>query len=281
MQPAASTADSSTGLRTVHVRASNNRHKAPSSLPANIDPPIYKPGKNPFHGGEKLVYSASWVGIPAATARIQLSPNRKNPNLWTAQAWVSTNKFVDLFFRMRDYVREEFHRTSFTPEHMYIRQAENRRFDEYRVTFNHTDRIVKAAKYDHKGVHTTEYRSTNPWGILSGVVMALSQPLEPGQMLSFDVFTGGKRFVFDFRVKGRERITTPMGTFEALKIKPSVAWMDDGSLKGKARNVTLWVTDDKRHLPLRIQAAAFIGWVRADLVSVSGQRTALRTGAAD
>ena len=255
-----------------HAHAGARQEKAkPLSLPAGIDPPAYKPGPNPFRPGEELVYVASWIGIPAATARIRLAPNRKDPKLWTAQAWLQTNKFVDLLYRMRDYMREDFAAESFAPERIYIRQQENRRFYEYRVSFDHTDKLVKATKSDHRGAHSTEYLSSNPFGPLSGAVMALSQPLTPGQSLSFDVFTGGKRFVFDFHVKDRERIRTPMGTFEALRVVPTVPYMSDEKLASKARDATIWISADQRHLPLRIQAAAFVGYIRADLVEVRGQ----------
>jgi|YelNatPaOPRAMG01_1025707.scaffolds.fasta_scaffold28851_2 hypothetical protein len=253
-----------------HPRLRAHQRVAPIPLPAGIDPPAYKPGPNPFHPGEELVYVASWIGVPAATAHIRLAPNKKDPKLWTAQAWLQTNKFVDLLYRMRDYLREDFAAQSFAPEQIYIRQAENRRIDEYDVTFDHTGKLVKALRFNHHGVHESEYLSSNPFGPLSGAVMALSQPLEPGQSLSFDVFTGGKRFVFDFHVKDRERIRTQLGTFDALRIVPTVPYMSDEKLNAKARDTTIWVSADERHLPLRIQAAAFIGYVRADLVEVRG-----------
>ncbi len=253
---------------TAHLRARAHQKLTPKALPAGIDPPVYKPGPNPFHPGEELVYVASWIGIPAATARIRLAPNKKDPKLWTAQAWIQTNKVVDMLYRMRDYMREEFAAESFSPEQIYIRQAENRRLDEYDVTFHHPGKLVKALRFNHHGVHESEYLSSNPFGPLSGAVMALSQPLTPGQSLSFDVFTGGKRFVFDFHVKDRERISTQLGTFDAFRIVPTTPYMSDQKLTGKARDTTIWVSADKRHLPLRIQAAAFIGYVRADLVEV-------------
>jgi Protein of unknown function (DUF3108) len=76
--------------------------------------------------------------------------------------------------------------------------------------------------------------------------------------------------VFEFHVDGRERIRVPAGDFDAIKITPTVAYMSDGNMRSEAREVTVWVSADKRHLPLRVQAAAFIGTVRADLVKIDG-----------
>jgi len=33
----------------------------------------------------------------------------------------------------------------------------------------------------------------------------------------------------------------------------------------------LWISADERHLPLRIQAQAYVGYVRADLISIDGK----------
>ena len=41
----------------------------PPDIKAKV--PAYKPGPMPFHDGEQLIYQASWVGIPAAQARLE------------------------------------------------------------------------------------------------------------------------------------------------------------------------------------------------------------------
>jgi len=69
-------------------------------------------------------------------------------------------------------------------------------------------------------------------------------------------------------VVGRDRISTPLGNFDAFRVVPSVAYLSDGKLKEKAHNTVLWVSADARHLPLRIESAVFIGSVRIDLVKI-------------
>lgn len=100
--------------------------------------------------------------------------------------------------------------------------------------------------------------------------MALSQPLNPGDVYAFHVFTGGAHYVFDFHVVDREKITTETGTVDALRIVPQVKYVSSGKLGVKARRVTLWVSADQRRLPLRVESQVFIGTVRADLVAVHG-----------
>jgi uncharacterized protein DUF3108 len=247
-----------------------HRAQDPIPLPADLPIPRYRPGAPPFADGETLVYDASWIGIPAAEARITLAYNRAHPELWTGQMWITSNKAVDLLYRMRDYFRENFHRESFQPDDIYILQHEKKRRDEWRVAFDHGAHLVTSVKRNaHGRIWTRRFSGGDPWGPFSGAMMALSQPLRAGQSYTFDVFSGGNRYVFAFTVVRRERITTALGTFDTLRIEPSVLWLSEGSFRSQARETTLWVTNDARHLPVRIACAVFIGEVVADLVKVT------------
>ncbi len=242
----------------------------PLALPDGIEPPAYQHGQFPFHAGEKLVYQASWIGIPAATARVELHKNQKDPSMLKAEIWVETNQAVDLLYRMRDYLSEQMREDSLAPQKMYIRQSENKRLNDFNVTFDHQTGLVTLVKSNRRGKLVRRFLSTNPWGPLSAAMMAMSLPLSPGDHYSIDVFTGTTRYVFDFRVAPREKITTALGTFDAFRLVPGVLYQSDGKLSQSATGTTIWVSADARHLPLRAEAQAFIGKIRADLVEVDG-----------
>jgi Protein of unknown function (DUF3108) len=242
----------------------------PNVLPANIQAqvPVYTPGPMPYHEGEQFVFEASWIGIPAAQARFQLHTSKKDDSMWIGEGWVQTNGFADLFFMMRDHVKEEIAKPSLMPSQMVIDQHENKRIDQYTVTFNRPDRLVTITKHNHKGDFSRQFISTNGLGMISGGLMALSQPLEAGKTYNFDIFSGTERYVFSFDVAEREHVHLPLGEFDAWRIVPDVLYWSDGNLKGEGRDTTLWISADSRRLPLRIQSATFIGYVRADLIEV-------------
>src|SRR6266852_3072226 len=54
----------------------------PMALPPEVKAkvPMYKPGPVPFHDGEELTYQASWLGIPAAEARVRFRNKIKDPS---------------------------------------------------------------------------------------------------------------------------------------------------------------------------------------------------------
>ncbi|HEY2524539.1 MAG TPA: DUF3108 domain-containing protein [Candidatus Binataceae bacterium] len=241
---------------------------APRPLPDGVRVPTYSPGQIPFHPGQELVYQGSWIDIPAAEGKVVLHGDPGNPALLSAEIWINTNRLIDKFYKMRDYLREDFTAGSLKPADMNIRQNEGRRHDTFNVAFDHREHVVTLVKHGPRGTQIRKFLSYNPSGPVSGAMMALSQPLEAGDSMSFDAFSGTTRYVFELKVVRRERIGTPLGEFDAFRIVPSVTYLSDGKINDEVHDTTLWVSADARRLPLRIESAVFIGSVRIDLVKV-------------
>jgi hypothetical protein len=241
----------------------------PIPLPPDLAIPRYYPGPPPFRNGEILVYQASWIGIPAAEARIVLLKNSIAGGSWTGKLWLRSSDAVDLLYRMRDYVNEDFNRDNLRPREMHILQHEKHRRDEWSIRFDDREHLVTSAKRNAQGrTWVREFSGGEPWGPFSGAMLALSLPLTVGETYTFDVFSGGNRYVLAFNVDRRESITTPLGTSHALRIIPSVVWLSEGKFLNQVSKMVVWVADDEQHLPLRIEAAAFVGSIRIDLTKV-------------
>jgi hypothetical protein len=267
-----------TAPRGPQPRTTRNRARATSpaalALPEGVSPPRYRPGPIPFHDGEALVYQASWLGIPAAGARVELHRDRSDSALWTGEVWINTNRFVDVFYRMRDHVREDFHTGTFEPSKLDIRHQERERWYRYHVDFEPEAAKVTATRSTPRASKTLRFIADDPWGPLSGSVMALSQQVAEERTLTFDTFTGGARYVFRFEIAGRERIGTRLGEFDAYRVVPSVVYMSDTSSSSKVSAIVLWVSADSRRLPLRLVAATYVGSITIDLVKVEdGERS--------
>jgi hypothetical protein len=245
----------------------------PMALPPEVKAkvPAYKPGPIPFHDGEQLIYQASWVGIPAAQARLEFHKRPKDPSRWIGEIWIETNPFADVFYKMRDYVRESMADDTLHTSGVYLVQHEKSRLNYYDVTVDRPAQMVTITKKNHKGTQSKEFIASDPWGPISGAMMALTQNFAPGKTYAFDVFSGSQRYVFAFEVEKRERIHLSLGDFDAWRIVPDVWYVSDGEMRSQVHGTVLWISADKRHLPLRIEAQAFIGHVRADLIKIDGK----------
>jgi hypothetical protein len=245
--------------------------QASIQLPSNLVIPHYSPGPAPFHSGDTLIYRASWLGVPAAEARVVLLNNGADDRSWTGRLWLRSSTAVDVLYRMRDYVSEDFNDADLRPRQMHISQHEKKRRDEWSVRFDDQQHLVTSTRKNAQGrTWLREFRGGEPWGPFSGAMVALSLPLKVGETYTFDVFSGGNRYVFAFTVDKRELLSTPLGMLPALRIIPSVVWLSQGKFRSQVSQTMVWVRDDERHLPLRIEADAFIGTIRVDLVQVSG-----------
>jgi Protein of unknown function (DUF3108) len=270
--------DSGTPARAQPARRHKHRHlptpvPTPMALPPEVKArvPAYKPGPIPFHDGEQLIYEASWVGIPAAQARIEFHKSRKDPSRWIGETWIQTSPLADVFYKMRDYMRESMANDTLHTSGIYLVQHEKSRLNYYDVTIDRPAQLVTMTKKNKKGTESKEYIASDPWGPISGAMMALTQNFEPGKTYAFDVFSGSQRYVFAFVVEKREKIHLSIGDFDAWRVVPDVWYVSDGKLRSEAHGTVLWISADKRHLPLRIEAQAFIGYVRADLIKIDGK----------
>lgn len=138
--------------------AHKHRHlPAPAPTPMALPPevkakvPAYKPGPIPFHDGEQLIYQASWIGIPAAQARIEFHKSPKDRSRWIGETWIETSPFADVFYRMRDYMRESMAEDTLHTNGIYLVQHEKSRLNYYDVTIDRTAQIVTMTKKIAKG----------------------------------------------------------------------------------------------------------------------------------
>lgn len=277
--PAAGGADSSPTAEAQPPRKHKHRHlptpvPTPMALPPEVKAkvPEYKPGPIPFHDGEQLVFQASWIGIPAGQARLEFHKKQKNDQQrWLGEIWIETNHFVDIFYKMRDYMKENMADGTLHTNGVYLIQDEKSRVNYYDVAIDRSTQLVTVTRKNHKGTSSKQYVASDPWGPISGAMMALTQDFAPGKTFAFDVFAGSQRYVFAFVVDRREKIHLALGDFDAWRVVPDVWYVSDGALRSEAHDTVLWISADSRHLPLRIETQTFIGAARADLIQIDGK----------
>lgn len=102
---------------------------------------------------------------------------------------------------------------------------------------------------------------------LSGIFYVASQKLEPGLDFKFPLGDAKGPVVVTMRVEGREDVKTPAGTFHTIRVQPTA---DAGVVKNRG-SITIWYTDDARHLPVQIRAKLFWGTIIFHLQNVENK----------
>jgi hypothetical protein len=88
-----------------------------------------------------------------------------------------------------------------------------------------------------------------------------------GDIFPFDFYLDDSVYVSEVVYEGRDTISIDMGTFSCLKFKPMVLV---GEVFKEPYPMTLWVTDDKNHIPIMAQSAVIVGRVKMELILCEG-----------
>jgi hypothetical protein len=83
------------------------------------------------------------------------------------------------------------------------------------------------------------------------------------------MFLDKEVFEMYIRYIGKETIKTKYGKFKAIKFKPLLV---KGTIFEGGEKMTVWVSDDANHIPVRIESPISVGSVKVDMISRNNLR---------
>jgi hypothetical protein len=101
--------------------------------------------------------------------------------------------------------------------------------------------------------------------LLTAFYFVRLQKLKEGQLLRFPVNDGEKSYDFDVVVGKREKLSTDCGKIKAIRLEPKL--FGPGRFFSRQGEMTMWVTDDEKHTPLRLMAKTSSGTLTARLIN--------------
>jgi hypothetical protein len=233
------------------------------SLYANDLPPdsfaVLAPGRVPFGAGEKLVFSVQYGLVTAGEATLEvrnLAAIDGRP-CYRIVSDARTNDFFSKFFAVRDRYESYMDTTSLYSlrYEKHVREGKFKR-DEA-VDFNQTT---------HRAVYKDKTVPIPPrtQDVLSALYYVRTLPLEVGQSISVANHTDGKNYPLVIKVLGREHVKVDAGEFDCIIVEPILRGPGVFTQQGR---LTVWLTDDRRRMPVIMQSKVVIGHVAAILKS--------------
>jgi hypothetical protein len=101
--------------------------------------------------------------------------------------------------------------------------------------------------------------------LLSAFYFVRLQKLKEGQMLTFPVSTDEENYQFEVLVGKRESLKTDCGKVKTVRLEPKL--FGPGRLISRPGQMTMWMSDDNKHTPLRVVAKTPSGTVTAKLLN--------------
>ena len=217
-----------------------------------------------FLKGETLDYTLTWLGISGGAARFTIGPAPGAPDRFRITFVAQSSSGFARIFRVRDEIQSFVERELFTTigyeKHLNER---GKKKDDTTIV----DRQKGVAIRRRPGKIDQEVPVAGPvYDPLSLIFQFRRLALRPGDHVHFMVVADGKLYAVDADVTRRERLTTGAGTFNTVSVEPEMS--AGGLFRDEDSRLTIWYSDDERHLPLRIRSDAKIGSITATLQSV-------------
>ena len=117
---------------------------------------------------------------------------------------------------------------------------------------------------------TRRYDFPHLFDLQSALLYLRSQPLPERNVQRIVVYSATAPYLATVTVLGRERVTVPAGTYNAIKFDLQLNRIKDGELQPhrKFRRANAWLSDDPDRLLLKIEAQVFVGSVVCELQAV-------------
>jgi hypothetical protein len=226
-------------------------------------PPTF-PNPRPMHAR----YGFNWSAFPCATADIRLT--KPSAGRLQLDASARTTGLVRTLWKFDATHIATVDAATLHP--ISVQQIENDRGKKTLtdLSFNAEGVVSKITETPGKGTQMRRVDSQNLFDLLSALLYLRSQSLQERSVQRIVVCSSTAPYLATVTVLGRERVTVPSGTYNAVKFDLQLNRIKDGQLQPhrKFRRAMAWLSDDPDRLMLRIEAQVFIGSVVAELQAV-------------
>jgi hypothetical protein len=231
-----------------------------------------------FQTGEKLTfrfYYDAWLTgkVTAGIGVIEVKETDRTFNdrkAYLIEADGKSKGMFNWFYKVHDRF-ESFVDKEFIAPHYFIRRTREGGYtkdDEY--TFD---------QYDHTVTTRSVKMNIPPYtqDFLSAIYYARTlngDTLQIGDIIPISFFLDDSVYVSSIVFEGRDTIEVELGTFRCLRFRPGLI---TGEVFSDKYPMTLWISDDKNHLPVLAKSKIIVGNLKAELMDYKGLKNELNS----
>lgn len=214
----------------------------------------------PFKVGETLTFDVSWASyMVAGTAVSTVRERRGSSGDSAAYHIVAEGKPLPLISRLYSlYYKMDtlLDTATLLPQQMTLYTEEGRRTRTGTTKF---DRTSRQALFELSGDRPVKANVTVPAHVQDGlsVIYALrALTLTPGTTLTYPIIDEGALYTLSLNTMSAEHVRVPLGDFNAWRLGVRIV---DPQGRPVGENLGLWISNDSRRLPVKMQADLPVG----------------------
>tara|TARA_B100000700_G_scaffold226804_1_gene250337 strand:- start:44 stop:778 length:735 start_codon:yes stop_codon:yes gene_type:complete len=194
---------------------------------------------------KKFNYQLEFENISAGNAFISIGEDVSVENkTLRLKSKIKTNRFLDFFYKIRDEININMNFDDFS----LIEVINKIREGKYK---KHHHAIIDMESME---IITSQKRkpiSKKIYSPLSIIFALRNEILNNNDIYNYQVYSAGKLKDINISVIGKENIRTPYGVYEAIILSPKS--IDGKSAMKNKGDMKIWLTNDEKRLPLKIE----------------------------
>jgi hypothetical protein len=229
------------------------------------------PGNFPALRPLRASYRFGWAGLTAATGEVHFTAPSENK--FQLDGTGQTIGFVRALWKLDVNYHAVANAQTLRP--IESQQTESYRQKKLITHLTFTPKGVTRARTESRGGSTTsktrQFNFSDLFDLHSAMLYLRSQPLTDSSVHRVVVYAATNAYLATVTAVGRDQLSVQAGTYKAIKLDLQLNRIGkhlELEPHRKFRRATIWVSDDRDRILLRIEAQVFVGTVFADLQSV-------------
>jgi hypothetical protein len=225
-----------------------------------------------FEVGERLSFDVNYGFITAGEAVLEIPAldTIAGRNCFRVEFRVNSLPSFSWIYRVQDRYVTYIDVATIAPWkfEQHVREGSYKRdfiaeFDQRRNVATTSEGSYRIPPYVHDILSAFYYARTIDYG-----------PLKAGDQVLLSNFYKDTTYDLVIRVLGRQQLDVAAGTFNTVVIEPLVR--EGGLIKSEGR-IVVWLTDDERKIPIRVNTKVVIGSIDTELKGYTGVKGPVRS----
>jgi hypothetical protein len=202
---------------------------------------------------EVLSYNIEWRLVTAGKVHMEWTTTPPPHAGYQVNVHVESVGLVSKLFKVEDNYRSTLN-PALCVQSSELTSHEGSRRRDTRITFDYESRkasylerdVAKNAVLNSQEIDIPECVHD----VVGGMYFLRTLNLEPGQSAEVPVSDGKKSVMAKVEAQQREDVKTPAGTFKTVRYE---IYLFDNVLYRRSAHLNIWLTDDRRRLPVQIR----------------------------